>query len=137
MSKYEVKTKQTETDVMTFLKSVEHPQRKADGLVLLEMMREVSGVEPAMWGSSIVGFGSMHYKYESGQEGDCARMGFSPRKTNLSLYVLNSYLGEEPLLSKLGKHKTGVSCLYINKLADVDPSILKELIQKAWTMNPA
>ena len=122
---------------MAFLESIEHPQRKADGFALLEMMREVSGVEPAMWGSSIVGFGSMHYKYESGQEGDCARMGFSPRKTNLSLYVLNSYLGEEPLLSKLGKHKTGVSCLYINKLADVDPSILKELIQKAWTMNPA
>ena len=99
------------------------------------MMQEVSGEEPAMWGPSIVGFGSMHYKYEGCQEGDCARIGFSPRKSNLSLYVLNSYLGEEPLLQKLGKHKTGVACLYINKPADFDLGVLKEIIQKAWKMN--
>ncbi len=132
MSKYELKTKQTDADPKAFVLSVTHPVRKEDALLLLEMMREISGEEPRMWGDSIIGYGIRHYTYKSGQEGDWMRIGFSPRKTNLSLYVLDSYGEPEPLLQQLGKHKTGVGCLYVNKLADVNLDILQDIIRKAW-----
>lgn len=129
---YELKTRENDADVDAFITGIENTRRREDSRILLEMMREISGVEPKMWGDSIVGFGNWHYKYASGQEGDTARIGFSPRKTSLSIYVLNSYEGPEPLLEKLGKHKAGVACLYVNKLADVDLEVLWALVQKAW-----
>lgn len=129
---YELKTKVNNADVHAFLSGIENIRRREDSFFLLDMMREISGVEPKMWGDSIVGFGSWHYRYASGQEGDTARIGFSPRKTSLSIYVLNAYEGPEPLLERLGKHKAGVSCLYVNKLSDVDLDVLRELVRKAW-----
>lgn len=124
----ELKTKKTDASVEEFLNTVEHEKRRKDGFALLEMMREITGEEPAMWGPSIVGFGSYHYKYASGREGDWFVAGFSPRKRNLTLYIMSGFDGYEALLEKLGKYKTGVGCLYINKLEDVDEQVLRELI---------
>ena len=127
----EPKTIPTDVKVEDFLDAVEHPQRKADGYELLRIMRDITKEEPVMWGPSIVGFGSYHYKYESGREGDMPVTGFSPRKQSLSLYIMSGFDEYEDLLEKLGKHKVGKSCLYINKLADVDISVLRELIRKS------
>ena len=127
----EPKTRPTKVKVVDFLDAVEHPQRKADGYELLRIMREITKEEPVMWGPSIVGFGTYHYKYESGREGDMPITGFSPRKQSLSLYIMSGFDEYEDLLGKLGKHKVGKSCLYINKLTDVDISVLKELIRKS------
>lgn len=129
----ENKTKQTEASVDTFISSIEDERKRKDSQTILEMMREASGEEPKMWGSSMVGFGSYHYKYESGREGDAMRLGFSPRKQNLTLYVLPGELDQDwqALLDKLGKHTTGKACLYIKKLDDVDMGVLKEVIGKA------
>lgn len=97
------------------------------------MMKEISGEEPKMWGPSIIGFGEIHYKYASGREGDWMRIGFSPRKANISFYISGCDVSmHEQLLSKLGKHKTGKGCLYINKLADVDKDVLKEMIAEGY-----
>ena len=125
------KTKPTDMKVEDFLDAVEHPQRKADGYELLRIMRGITNEEPVMWGSSIVGFGSYHYKYESGREGDMPITGFSPRKQSLSLYIMSGFDEYEDLLEKLGKHKIGKSCLYISKLADVDISVLREIIRNS------
>ena len=127
----EAKTRRTGASVQAFLKAVEHPQRREDGFELLEMMKEITNEEPMMWGPSIVGFGSYHYKYESGREGDMPLIGFSPRKRSLSLYITSEFEECTDLLDKLGKHKIGKSCLYINKLADVDKSVLKKMIKKS------
>jgi len=127
----ELKTKKTAASVEAFLNAVEHDKRRADGFALLEMMREITGEEAAMWGESIVGFGSYHYKYASGREGDWFLAGFSPRKRNLTVYIMSGFDGYEALLAKLGKHKTGVGCLYINKLEDVDVQVLRELIRRS------
>ncbi|MGD9395993.1 MAG: DUF1801 domain-containing protein [Candidatus Thorarchaeota archaeon] len=127
----DIKTKPTDVKVEDFLEAVEHPTRKKDGLELLRIMEEVTKKKPVMWGPSIVGFGSYHYKYESGREGDMPLTGFSPRKQNLTVYIMPGFDEYEGLLSRLGKHKVGKSCLYINKLADVDISVLKELIAKS------
>ena len=124
----ENKTRPTDQKVMEFLNSVEHKTRRADGLTLLKMMEEITGEDAVMWGSSIVGFGSYHYKYESGREGDMPLVGFSPRKQNLTLYIMAGFKRYEELLAKLGKHKTGKSCLYLNKLADVDQKVLREMV---------
>lgn len=124
----ENKTAPTDLPVEAFLASVEHPIRRQDAETLLELMRDVTGQEPVMWGPSIIGFGSYHYKYASGREGDAAAVGFSPRKGNLALYGLTYAPEAGPLLQRLGKHKTSVACLYVNKLADVDIAVLKELI---------
>jgi hypothetical protein len=124
-------TKPTDANVEDFLNAVEHPQRKEDGFELLRIMREITKEEPVMWGPSIVGFGTYHYKYESGREGDMLVTGFSPRKRSLSLYIMSGFDEYDELLGKLGKHRVGKSCLYINKLADVDISVLKELIRKS------
>ena len=98
----------------------------------MELMRDITGQEPVMWGPSIIGFGSYHYKYASGHEGDAAAVGFSPRKGNLALYGLTYAPESAPLLERLGKHKTGAACLYVNKLADIDLDVLKELIELGY-----
>ena len=124
----ELKTKPTKKSVENFLKKVEHPTKREDSLRILELMKEITQEKPVMWGDSIVGFGSYHYKYASGREGDWPLVGFSPRKQNLTLYIMSGFEKYEKLLENLGKFKTGKSCLYINKLKDVDIRILKELI---------
>lgn len=125
----ENKTKPTAVSVADFLEAVPNAQRRDDAKKVCAMMERLSGYPPVMWGPSIVGFGSYHYKYESGREGDAGRIGFSPRSTSLVLYLVDGYKGKEAQLARLGKHKTGVSCLYINKLADVDESVLEEMIR--------
>ena len=127
----ENKTVKTGASVDEFMAGVENKRRREDGLVLLEMMRDVTGLEPEMWGPSIIGFGSYHYRYESGREGDMPLIGFSPRKQSLSLYIMSGFGEYEELLGRLGKHKTGASCLYINKLADVDMAVLKEMVTRS------
>ena len=123
----ENKTKPTNVSPTAFLESVEHPQRRKDGKELLKMMREVTGERPKMWGPSIVGFGEYHYVYESGREGDAPLTGFSPRKQSLVVY-LGPGLKNDRLMSRLGKHKHGKGCLYINKLDDIDRAVLRELV---------
>ncbi len=127
----DAKTKQNDASVEGFLNAVEHPVKRADSFVLLEMMTEVTGVAPKMWGESIVGFDTYHYVYANGREGDWPIVGFSPRKQNISLYIMPGFTHFEPLLEKLGKHKTSKACLYINKLADVDLRILKKIIAQS------
>lgn len=124
----ELKTTKNNKDPLAFLQSVENEKRKADSLVVMQMMEEITGEKPVMWGPSIVGFGSYHYKYASGHEGDWMITGFSPRKQALTLYIMPGFDRYENLMSQLGKYKTGKSCLYINKLEDVDKNILHELI---------
>ena len=128
----EIKTKPTEVSVESFIEAVENPTRRADARTICAMMERITGHEPKMWGPSIIGFGSYHYKYDSGHEGTMCRLGFSPRKAQLVLYVLTGGEGEAELLSRLGKHKIGKSCLYINKLADVELGVLEELSERAW-----
>lgn len=123
----EPKTKKTRASVAAFIDAVEDPARRKDAKAVDKMFREITGEKPAMWGPSIIGFGS----YE-GPTGAWPRSGFSPRKANLVLYVLSDYSGRDALLKKLGKHKTGKGCLYINKLADVDEGVLRELIARCW-----
>ena len=128
----ENKTQKTGASVGEFLASVENKRRREDGFTVLKIMQEITGLEPEMWGPSIIGFGSYHYKYESGREGDIFLTGFSPRKQSMSLYIMDGFDGCEDLLSKLGKHRKGASCLYINKLADVNMDVLRELVQLSF-----
>ncbi|TNB68390.1 DUF1801 domain-containing protein [Arthrobacter sp. BB-1] len=128
----ENKTQPTGVPVEEFLAAVEHPGRRADSFELLGLMRSITGQEAVMWGPSIVGFGSYHYRYGSGREGDAAAVGFSPRTTNLALYGLTYGPDADRLLPGLGKHKTGVSCLYINRLQDVDRGVLSEMIRAGY-----
>lgn len=127
----ENKTQPTDADVDEFIASVEHPTRRSDAETLLAMMRDVTGEEPVMWGPSIVGFGEYHYAYESGREGDWFLAGFSPRKSNLVVYIMSGFPRHAELMAQLGKHRTGSSCLYINKLADVDLDVLRELVRRS------
>jgi len=127
----ETKTKPTPVSVADFLETVENPVRRADGNTICEMMARITGEKPQMWGPSIIGFGSYHYKYDSGHEGTSCRLGFSPRKAELVLYVLTESDSQTKLLARLGKHRTGKSCLYIKKLADVDQDVLEELASDA------
>ena len=124
----ELKTKQNTASVTAFLGDVVDRQQRADAKKISAMMRTATGSRAKMWGTSIVGFGSYHYKYASGQEGDWPIVGFSPRKQNLSLYIMPGFGQFDNLMSKLGKHKTGRSCLYIKRLADVDEAVLEKLI---------
>ena len=126
------KTVPTGASVADFLAAVPNARRRADGEALLDMMRDITGLEPQMWGPSIIGFGSCHYKYESGREGDMPMIGFSPRSRSLSLYIMDGFDDYDDLLSRLGKHRTGASCLYINKLADVDLDALRELAARSY-----
>lgn len=128
----ELKTQETTQNPKDFLQTIEPKQKQADALVLLEMFTKVTGEKAVMWGSSIVGFGKYHYKSErSTQEGDWPLVGFSPRKQNLTLYIMAGNT-ENPALEKLGKHKTSVGCLYINKLSDIDQSLLPQLIKQSF-----
>ena len=127
----ELKTKKNEASVEAYLNSVENKKRRQDSFTVLELMREVTGEEPKMWGTSIIGFGEYHYKYASGREGDWMAVGFAPRKQNLTLYLMDGFTNYETLMAKLGKHKTGKSCLYINKLEDVNMEVLRELIKQS------
>lgn len=125
----ENKTKPTQVSVAEFIEAVPNAQRREDAKRVCAMMERLSGYPPVMWGPSIVGFGSYHYRYQSGREGDAARIGFSPRSTSLVLYLADGYKGKEAQLARLGKHKTGVSCLYINKLSDADVTVLEEMVR--------
>ena len=125
----ENKTTQNNQSVQAFLDSAAGEKRRQDCDTILTMMQKATGEEPKMWGDAIVGFGSEHYKYESGREGDMPLIGFSPRKQNLALYILTGHDGEAELLGKLGKFKTGKVCLYINRLADVNQGVLEEMIE--------
>lgn len=127
----ELKTKPHDGDVETFLESVENDTRREDAFEVLALMKRVTGEEPKMWGPSIVGFGSYHYAYESGREGDWFVAGFSPRKQALTLYIMSGFAEHDSLLEKLGKHTTGRSCLYVKKLADVDIEVLEELVRRS------
>ena len=128
-----IKTQKNDVDVLTFLESVNDEIKRKDAMTLLAMMKKITRQEPKMWGSSIVGFGSFHYKSErSKQEGDWFMTGFSPRKQNLTVYIIPGFAKYETLMKKLGKYKTTVSCLNINKLADVDSKVLIELITLAY-----
>ncbi len=129
----ELKTKENDGDVLRFINSVENKQRREDGLELLKIFQEATGLKPRMWGTAIVGFGKYHYKSKrSSQEGDWPLVGFSPRKQNLTLYVMTGTDKESELLERLGKHKTSVGCLYINKLDDVDLDVLQKLVNSAY-----
>ena len=127
----ELKTKPTDESVVAFLNKVENDRRRQDSFKVLQLMKEITGEEPKMWGTSIVGFGSYTYKYASGREGEWMAIGFSPRKQALTLYIMDGFGEYDALLGELGKHKTGKSCLYINKLDDVDMDVLRDLIQKS------
>ena len=133
MAKAELKTKVNDASVTKFLDSVADEQKRNDCFEILKMMKQITKEEPRMWGSSIVGFGSYHYKGKSGREGDWMLTGFSPRKQNLTLYLTGGFEPHADLLSKLGKFTTSVGCLYIKKLDDVDRKVLKELVQASVT----
>lgn len=129
----ENKTQKTKASVEDFINSVDHEGKRKDAFEILEMMKTITKEEPKMWGTSIIGFGDLHYKYASGREGDWFKIGFSPRKANLSLYISGCDIStQEKQLKRLGKHKTGKGCLYINKLADVDIDVLKEMIKEGY-----
>ncbi len=124
----ENKTKKTKVSVASFLGAIEDPRKRSDAKKVAAMMRRATGKRAKMWGSSIIGFGEYHYKYESGREGDFALVGFSPRKQNLVVYIMPGFDPFPALMKKLGKYKTGKSCLYLNKLDDVDHDVLEKLI---------
>lgn len=132
MAKAKNKTTENDGSVLDFLNQVEDQQRKKDALTMLELMSEITSESPKMWGTSIVGFGSYHYKYESGREGDFMKVGFSPRKTSLTLYIMPGFERYAELMEKLGKFKTGKSCLYVKKLEDVNGDVLRALITAAY-----
>ncbi len=131
----ELKTRPTEVDVSTYLDSIEEDGRRADCRALATLMERVTGCPPVMWGSSIVGFDSYHYRYPSGHEGDYCIVGFSSRKSGLSIYLLAGYEDAEAqsLLAQLGKHKTGGSCLYLKRLSDVQLPVLEQLVTRSVT----
>ena len=126
----ELKTKKTELSVDAFIKKVPEAQKRKDAFIIVELMEKATKAKAKMWGTSIIGFGDHHLKYESGRELDWFIMGFSPRKQNLVLYIMGAVEKQQALLKKLGKHKTGRGCLYINKLEEVDIAVLKEIIHK-------
>jgi len=127
----QLKTQRTRASVKAFLDGVADEKKRKDAYAISALMQDVTGEKPAMWGSSIVGFGSYHYKYESGQEGDWPLVGFSPRKDNLTLYIVPGFKDYAELLGKLGKHKKAVSCLYIKSLDDIDVPTLKSLVRQS------
>lgn len=124
----ENKTKPTKARVSDFLQAVDNPRRRADAKAVLAMMRRATGKRAAMWGSSIIGFGKYHYRYESGREGEFMLTGLSPRKQYLAVYIIPGFEPFGKHMAKLGKYKTGRSCLYINKLEDIDQKVLEKLI---------
>ncbi len=136
MAKVELKTKASELSVADFLAAVPDERRRTDAAVIEAMHRRVTGMEPKLWGPSIVGYGSYRYKYDSGREGIMCRAGFSPRKAAMTVYLMGNYCDRQAevddLFARLGKHTTGKSCLYIKKLADIDLVVLEELVRISW-----
>ncbi|HMQ04713.1 MAG TPA: DUF1801 domain-containing protein [Pyrinomonadaceae bacterium] len=132
MAKYELKTRETDASVEEFLNSVENEARRSDGFRVLEMFNRLTCTEPKMWGPAIVGYGSQKIKYADGRELDWPIVGFSPRKQNMTLYVICSSPKQPALLEKLGKHTSSVSCLYIKHLSDVDETVLEKVIKDAY-----
>ncbi len=128
----ELKTKPNRADVREFIDSIENAPKRRDSLILLGILKEITGVSPCMWGDSIVGFGTYHYRYASGREGDWFITGFSPRKQALTVYFMCDISVQQPLLDKLGKYKISKSCLYIKKLKDIDEAVLRKLIEWQW-----
>lgn len=129
----EIKTKVTTASVTSFIKEVEDPEKRKDSLALLKIFKEVTGEKPRMWGSAIIGFGQYHYSSErSTQKGDWPLTGFSPRKQNLTLYIMPGFKNYGTLLKDLGKHKTSVGCLYIKKLSDINEKVLTKLIKQSF-----
>lgn len=128
MAKYKAKTAETTNSVSGFIDTVTDEQRKKDALAIIKIMKEESGFKPKMWGPSIVGFGSYHYKYESGHEGDAPLVGFSPRKNEFALYLSSNFDGKGDLLKQFGKHKTGKACIYIKKLEDINIDVFKKMV---------
>jgi len=127
----EIKTKATEVSVDDFIEAIDNPQRREDAKKVRALFERLTGEPAKMWGPTIIGFGSYHYKYDSGHEGVMCRMGFSPRKAELVLYVLTGAAGQEANLARLGRHRTGKVCLYIKKLSDVDEGVLEEMTANA------
>jgi len=138
------KTVQTDASVDEFIASISHPTRRQDAAVLVDLFSKTTGYAPKMWDDSIVGFGQYHYRYATGREGDFLATGFSPRKSNLSIYIMPGYGDFSDILQNLGKHKLGKSCLYVNKLADIDLDVLAQLItaglerlDQIWPVRPS
>jgi hypothetical protein len=130
------KTVPTAVSVADFIDAVPNETRRKDAKALLALFKKITGEKPVMWGPSIIGFGTRHYRYESGREGDILLAGFSPRSANLVLYLHKDFDGADALLAKLGKHKTSMACLYVNALKDLDMAVLEELIARAWAHAP-
>ncbi len=128
----ENKTRPNDASVISFLDKVEDEIQKQDSYTLIDIMKEISGEEPVMWGPSIIGFGSYHYKYDSGREGDMLLTGFSPRKRNLAVYIMAGFTKYEELMKELGKYTTGKSCLYIKRLSDINLDVLTKLINASY-----
>jgi len=138
------KTRPTPEAVTDYLQTVEPAARREDALALDALFRRTTGWSPVMWGPSMIGYGAYHYRYESGREGDFLATGFAPRKTSLSIYIMPGYADYGPILERLGKHKTGKSCLYVTRLSEVDLDVLAELIQaglddlgRKWPVRPS
>ncbi|MDH3690519.1 MAG: DUF1801 domain-containing protein [Gammaproteobacteria bacterium] len=127
----ELKTKQNNTSVSAFLKGIEDDNKRLDCRELMTLMKEITGKRPTMWGATMVGFGSYHYKYDSGREGDWFVTGFSPRKQNLTIYIMPGFGRYKTLMKQLGKYKTGKSCLYVKNLDDIDQHVLRQLVAKS------
>ena len=127
----ELKTKKNKASIKDFLDKIEDDKKRQDSYAIHKLMQDVTGDDGAMWGAAIVGYGSYHYQYASGQEGDWMATGFSPRKNALTIYIMSGFEKFDALMSKLGKFKTGKSCLYVKKLEDIDTVVLKELVQKS------
>ena len=125
------KTQPKDEDVFEYIAGLEHAGRREDALQLVELMQQISGHPPRMWGSSIIGFGQYHYVYDGGREGDHMLVGFAPRKANMVVYVMPGFSQYEGLLAKLGKHKTGASCLYLGRLSNVDMQVLTKIITQS------
>ncbi|MBT2680431.1 DUF1801 domain-containing protein [Bacillus sp. ISL-35] len=128
---YELKTKENDNSVISFIESVDNLKKREDAYRLLDIFTETTGYPAKMWGPSIIGFGSYHYKYDSGHEGDAPLVGFSPRKAKISLYFATGDTEREALLKEFGKHTSGKACVYINKVDDIDIEVLKALIKQS------
>ena len=131
MSKNENKTQPTQASPVAVLEALDDEKKKEDSFTLLKLIEEQTGYEPVMWGDSIIGYGKYHYKYQSGRTGEFMITGFAPRKRNLTIYIMPGFDQYDSLMQELGKFKTGRSCLYVNKLADIDLEVLRTLISKS------
>ncbi len=127
----ELKTRQTDQSVIAFLNGINDEKKRRDSFTILELMQQITGSEPKMWGSSIIGFGNYHYKYASGREGDWFLTGFSPRAQNITVYIMSGFPQYQELMDRLGKFKTGKACLYIKKIEDIDMNTLRDLVQRS------